>query len=32
MGRTIEIATPDGPAEAYLTRPDDDTPHPGVLF
>ncbi len=28
---TIEIATPDGPAEAYLARPDDG-PHPGVLF
>ena len=27
----IEIATPDGPAEAYLARPDDG-PHPGVLL
>ena len=31
MGRTIEIETVDGPAEAYLTRP-DDVDHPGVLF
>ncbi|GCD91673.1 dienelactone hydrolase family protein [Nocardioides sp. LS1] len=31
MGHTIEIETPAGPAEAYLTRP-DDAPHPGVLF
>ena len=31
MGRTLEIGTPDGPAEAYLARPDDDD-HPGVLF
>ena len=31
MGETIEIRTPDGPAEAYLTRP-DDRPRPGVLF
>ena len=28
---TIEIRTPDGVADAYLTRPDDQ-PHPGVLF
>lgn len=28
---TVEIATPDGVAEAYLTRP-DDRPRPGVLF
>ena len=27
----IEIVTPDGPAEAYLARPDDDA-HPGVLL
>lgn len=32
MGHRIEIATAAGPAEAYLTRPDDDAPHPGVLF
>jgi carboxymethylenebutenolidase len=32
MVRTaVEIATPDGRADAYLTRPDDDR-HPGVLF
>lgn len=31
MGRTIHIETPDGPAEAYLARP-DDRPHPGVLL
>jgi carboxymethylenebutenolidase len=30
-GVTVEITTPDGVAEAYLTRP-DDPPHPGVLF
>jgi carboxymethylenebutenolidase len=28
---TVEIATPDGVADAYLARP-DDRPHPGVLF
>lgn len=28
---TVEITTPDGVADAYLTRP-DDRPHPGVLF
>lgn len=27
----VEITTPDGVADAYLGRPDDD-PHPGVLF
>jgi carboxymethylenebutenolidase len=31
MGETIEIATGDGTAEAYLARPDDRA-HPGVLF
>ena len=31
MGRTLEIGTPDGPAEAYLARSDDDD-HPGVLL
>ncbi|GAA2135281.1 dienelactone hydrolase family protein [Nocardioides koreensis] len=31
MGETIEIQTSDGPAEAYLARP-DDSPRPGVLF
>ena len=29
---TVEITTPDGTADAYLGRPDDDGPHPGVLF
>ena len=29
---TIEIRTPDGVADAYLTRPDDGDRHPGVLF
>ena len=28
---TVEIAAPDGVADAYLARP-DDRPHPGVLF
>jgi carboxymethylenebutenolidase len=28
----IEINTEDGVADAYLARPDDDRPHPGVLF
>ncbi|AZG46413.1 dienelactone hydrolase family protein [Gordonia insulae] len=28
----ITVDTPDGTADAYLTRPDDDGPHPGVLF
>lgn len=27
----VEITTPDGRADAYLARPDDQ-PHPGVLF
>src|SRR3954463_8200239 len=29
---SIEIQTPDGVADAYLTRPDDGDGHPGVLF
>jgi carboxymethylenebutenolidase len=29
---TIEIQTPDGVADAYLTQPDDGERHPGVLF
>src|SRR4051812_11306292 len=29
---TVEIRTPDGVAEAYLTYPDDGDRHPGVLF
>ena len=28
----VEIPTPDGVADAYLARPDDDRPHPGVLL
>ncbi len=31
QSETVEIPTPDGVADAYLTRPDDQ-PHPGVLF
>ncbi len=29
---TIDVKTADGAADAYLTRPDDDRPHPAVLF
>lgn len=29
---TVDIETPDGVADAYLTRPDDDERHAGVLF
>ncbi len=29
---TVDIRTPDGVADAYLSRPDDDARHPGVLF
>jgi carboxymethylenebutenolidase len=28
----IDVVTPDGVADCYLTRPDDDSAHPGVLF
>src|SRR5664280_2800335 len=28
----IEIETTDGVADAYLAKPDDGSPHPGVLF
>jgi carboxymethylenebutenolidase len=28
----VEIPTADGVADAYLTQPDDDARHPGVLF
>jgi carboxymethylenebutenolidase len=28
----IDVETPDGVADCYLTRPDDDASHPGVLF
>ncbi|MFL5932129.1 MAG: dienelactone hydrolase family protein [Gaiellaceae bacterium] len=31
MSSTVEIQMPDGVADAYLARPDDD-PHPGVLL
>ena len=29
--QSVDITTPDGAADAYLARPDDQ-PHPGVLF
>jgi carboxymethylenebutenolidase len=29
--QSVDIATPDGVADAYLARP-DEAPHPGVLF
>jgi carboxymethylenebutenolidase len=29
---TVDIRTPDGVADAYLTRPDDGDRHPGVLL
>ncbi len=29
---TVDVKTPDGVADAYLTRPDDDGSHPAVLF
>ena len=29
---TVEVRTPDGVADAYLTRPDDDRAHRSVLF
>jgi carboxymethylenebutenolidase len=29
---TVDIQTPDGVADAYLTRPDDNGQHPPVLF
>ncbi|HUO71411.1 MAG TPA: dienelactone hydrolase family protein, partial [Solirubrobacteraceae bacterium] len=28
----VDVQTPEGTADAYLTRPDDDDAHPGVLF
>lgn len=28
----IDVETPDGVADCYLTQPDDGGPHPGVLF
>ena len=29
---TIEVKTPEGSADSYLTRPDDGRAHPGVLL
>jgi carboxymethylenebutenolidase len=29
---TVDVKTPDGVADAYLARPDDDGTHPPVLF
>ncbi|KND43684.1 MULTISPECIES: dienelactone hydrolase family protein [Streptomyces] len=31
-GTTVDIATQDGTADAYLVHPDDDAAHPAVLF
>jgi carboxymethylenebutenolidase len=31
-GTTVEVRTPDGVADAYLTKPDDRQPRPGVLL
>jgi carboxymethylenebutenolidase len=31
-GETIDVTTPDGVADAYLARPDDDASHPAVLL
>jgi carboxymethylenebutenolidase len=28
----VDVTTADGVADAYLTRPDADGPHPAVLF
>jgi carboxymethylenebutenolidase len=32
QGSTVDIPTEDGVADAYLVRPDDGLPHPGVLL
>jgi carboxymethylenebutenolidase len=32
LSSTIDIETPDGVADAYLTQPDGGEPHTGVLF
>ncbi|WP_405616594.1 dienelactone hydrolase family protein [Streptomyces sp. NBC_00076] len=32
LGSSVEISTPDGIADAYLSHPDDGSPHPAVLF
>ncbi|MEW2399948.1 dienelactone hydrolase family protein [Streptomyces sp. NPDC046862] len=31
-GTSVDIPTPDGTADAYLASPDDNSPHPAVLF
>jgi carboxymethylenebutenolidase len=31
-GSTVDVQTPDGVADCYLTAPADDRAHPGVLF
>ncbi|MFD4686762.1 dienelactone hydrolase family protein [Streptomyces sp. NPDC058461] len=31
-GRTVDVPTEDGVADAYLTHPADGAPHPGVLL
>jgi carboxymethylenebutenolidase len=31
-GSTIDVPTPDGVADCYLSKPAGDAPHPGVLF
>ncbi|MET8325612.1 dienelactone hydrolase family protein [Streptomyces sp. NPDC005181] len=31
-GTEVDVPTPDGVADAYLTHPDDDRPHPAVLL
>jgi carboxymethylenebutenolidase len=31
-GSIVDVKTPDGVADAYFTRPDDDQSHPAVLF
>ena len=31
-GSTIDVTTPDGVADCYLSKPDSDRAHPGVLF
>ncbi|MEU5433617.1 dienelactone hydrolase family protein [Streptomyces sp. NPDC020719] len=32
LGTDLDIPTPDGIADAYLTHPDDGAPHPAVLL
>lgn len=32
IGSTIDVSTPDGVADCYLTRPADDRAYPGVLL